>query len=137
MTSQLRSEQFQAVAAPSVLTSRNFGLLRGKPLADAVELLRIEGKQREYQERSSPDMHPAQRSPTSPPTAARGVSYGVGGVGDKVTTTWDWPMGPPTVTNTDTRFEVTLKIWPYLPKEVQVSSTSVEAIQLVPTLGPL
>lgn len=49
------------------------------------------------------------------------VQFGLGGLGDKSSNVWDWPLGEVNVVNTDTTFEAIINFKPYTSKEISVS----------------
>jgi len=119
---EVNGARFQTVESPSVLTRRNFGLTRGKSLQEAAHLLLTMG----------PELAPIQEE-QDVETAQSGrqknsVTFGLGGLGDKSSNHWDWPLGEAHVVNTDTTFEATVDVKPFTDKEIYAMVMGTELV---------
>lgn len=110
--------RFRTYDGPSVITKRNFGLLRGKTLHEAPQMLVKTGS---VSPPSTPDSGGFSPSSSGDHIGPISEHRRPSGPLDKAAGVWDWPLGEPKVFNCDDFIEARFTFTPFLPEEIWVS----------------
>lgn len=138
--------RFWAADSHSVQTTRQFSLLRGKPIKSALDILQAENsrRRRRFSEDSGLEVSPPPEDEEGAAAAAAAVSTkpipqaaapqstvpkpqtssALSNFIDKAKAQqfdWNWPLGAVRITNSDGRFEIRVPIGPFRENEVWVS----------------